>query len=120
MLRSYLPALVFVVAGLGLGTLFTLVNARLGPRSAARRKAREAPYESGMPSSFAPGRRFGVSFYVVGILFLIFGIEVVLLFPTAVVLQDFGVHGLVAVLVFIALLGLAFVYEWGRGALEWR
>lgn len=118
MLRSYLPALVFLVLGAGIGGLFAVAGARIG----ARRRGRMTrdPYESGMRSDFRRGFRFGISFYLVGILFIIFDLEVILLIPTAVVLRDFGLHGLVAVGLFIALLGLAFVYEWRRGALDWE
>jgi NADH-quinone oxidoreductase subunit A len=72
-----------------------------------------------MQGSFDRGMRFGISYYLVAMLFLIFDLEVILLFPTAVVLRDFGVHALLAIGLFIALLGIAFVYEWRRGALDW-
>ena len=119
MLRGYLPALVFVVLGAGLGAAFAFANARLGP---ARRRAGSVtdPYECGLPSDFRHSMRFGVSFYLVAMLFVVFHIEVILLFPAAVVLRDLGLHGLIAVGVFIGLLGLALVYEWRRGALDWR
>jgi NADH-quinone oxidoreductase subunit A len=64
--------------------------------------------------------RFGISFYLVAILFIIFDLEVILLYPAAVVLRDLGMHALVAILIFVGLLGIAFLYEWRRGALEWR
>lgn len=119
MLRTYLPALVFLALGGGLGCVFALLNARLGPKRRPR-PARADPYECGMPSEFRHGMRFAISFYLVAMLFLIFDIEVLLLFPVSVVLRDFGTHGLLAMLFFLLPLVVAFVYEWRRGALEWR
>lgn len=119
MLRSYLPALVFVALGAGIGLLFVFVNSWLGVRSRGRRRNTE-PYESGMPSDFKRNFRFGISFYLVAILFLIFDLEVILLFPVALQLEAFGLHALGAIGVFLFLLGVAFVYEWRRGSLEWR
>jgi len=116
-MQAYLPALVFVLIGAGLGVIFASINGVLGPRR-PRRDA--SPYESGMPSDGPTGHRFGVSFYVVAILFLIFDIELLLLYPIAVVLLDFGWHAVAALGIFMALLGVAFVYEWRRGSLDWR
>ncbi len=119
MLQQYLPALVFVVLGAVIGTLFVNAGRLVGPRR--RNAAKTLPYESGMTSRFAVGdARFSVSFYLVAMMFLIFDLEVLLLFPIAVVLRDFGVHGLLACGLFIGLLTVGFVYEWARGALEWR
>jgi NADH-quinone oxidoreductase subunit A len=120
MLRSYLPALVFVALGFGLGGLFVLANLLVGPRGRGRKAVREQPYESGIPSDFRRGTRFGISFYLVGLMFLIFDLEVLLLLPTAMVLKELGWHALGAIGLFMALLGIAFLYEWRRGALDWR
>lgn len=119
MLRSYLPALVFLGLGGAVGAAFALANARFGRRT-PRRAALADPYECGLPSDFKRSMRFGISFYLVAMMFIIFDLEVILLFPAAVVLRDFGTHALVAIGLFIALLGVAFLYEWRRGALEWR
>jgi NADH-quinone oxidoreductase subunit A len=116
-LRSYLPALVFLLLGVGVGALFTFANAKFGARG-PRSRARREPYECGLPSE-RPSGRFPVSFYLVGLMFLSFDLEVVLLYPTAVVLRDLGLHALLAILLFVGLLGVAFVYEWRRGALDW-
>ena len=117
MLSSYAPLLVFLAVGLAVGLAFALLNARFGERRHERTGA--DPYESGMPGDFDRSMRFGISFYLVAMLFLIFDLEVVLLFPIAVVLRDGGVHALLAVGLFISLLGVAFLYEWRRGALDW-
>ena len=118
MLHSYLPALVFLFLGAAVGGLFTWLNAVLGPRRPSIVKAQ--PYESGLPSEVRSTFRFGISFYLIAMLFILFDIEVVFLYPIAVQLRAFGTFALVETLVFIALLVVAFVYVWRRGALEWR
>jgi NADH-quinone oxidoreductase subunit A len=118
-IRSYLPAVVFVVLGLGLGAVFATINTWLGPRR-LRRPSTEDPYESGMPSEVKRNFRFGISFYLVAMLFILFDIETVFLFPVAIQLKAFGTFALVETVVFIVLLMVAFVYVWRRGALEWR
>lgn len=119
MLRSYLPALVFVVLGGGVGLAFAFANARFGQRR-PRRPALSEPYECGLPSNFKRSMRFGISFYLVAMMFIIFDLEIILLFPAAIMLRDFGFHALGAIGIFVGLLGIAFLYEWRRGALEWR
>jgi len=116
-MQHYPPALVFAGIGAAIGIVFALVNTVLGPRP---RRRDTDPYESGMPSAGPSGHRFGVSFYLVAILFLIFDIELLLLYPIAVVLIDFGWFALGALSVFMVLLGVAFVYEWRRGSLDGR
>ena len=119
MLRSYLPALVFVGLGAVVGTVFTMLNAWFGTRG-RKRKARNEPYESGLPSEVKQGFRFGISFYLIAMLFILFDIEVIFLYPVAIQLREFGTFALIELVVFIALLFVAFVYVWRRGALEWK
>ena len=118
MLKSYLPALVFLLLGIGIGTAFTHANSLLGPKRPGKTKSE--PYESGLPSEVKKSFRFGISFYLIAMLFILFDIEVVFLYPVAVQLRAFGTFALVELIVFIALLLVAFVYVWRRGALEWR
>jgi NADH-quinone oxidoreductase subunit A len=117
-LRSYLPAIVFLVLGGVVGLTFTAINSFIGPRRAARQK--QDPYECGLPSEVKRGMRFGISFYLIAMLFILFDIEVIFLYPIAVELRAFGSYALVETVVFIVLLLVAFVYVWRRGALEWR
>ena len=117
MVKAYLPALIFLILGLGLGIAFTFLNRVLGPSRPGQVKS-EA-YESGIPSKGQRGLRFGISFYLVGMLFILFDIEVILLYPAAVVMGE-SVHALGAIALFIFFLGVAFVYEWRRGSLDWR
>ncbi|HWM54008.1 MAG TPA: NADH-quinone oxidoreductase subunit A [Solirubrobacterales bacterium] len=124
MLKSYLPILVFALLGLGVGGAFVMLNHLIGPKrgsrltSAGRRQTE--PYESGIPVEPARGMRFGISFYLIAMLFILFDIEVVFLYPVAIQLDAFGTFALIETIVFIVLLMIAFVYVWRRGALEWR
>jgi NADH-quinone oxidoreductase subunit A len=118
-IRSYLPALVFVGLGGVLGLVFAVANSLLGPK---RRhvEAQGDPYECGLPSEVQKNFRFGISFYLVAMLFILFDIEVIFLFPVAIQLEAFGTFALIETIVFIVLLFIAFIYVWRRGALEWR
>ncbi len=118
MLQSYLRALVFVFLGTTIGLIFAFIGKLVGPRRNVRHKF--DPYESGMPSDVQQGFRFGISFYLVAMLFILFDIEVIFLYPVAVQLEAFGTFALIETIVFIALLAVAFVYVWRRGALEWK
>ena len=120
MIRSYLPAIVFLVLGAGLGFVFANVNTWLGPRKRRHSVATADPYESGLPSNVKKNFRFGISFYLVAMLFILFDIETIFLFPVAIQLKAFGTFALVETIVFIVLLMVAFVYVWRRGALEWK
>ena len=120
MIRSYLPAIVFVGLGAILGLTFAVLNSLLGPKPKTPTKYQADPYESGMPSEVQQGFRFGISFYLIAMLFILFDIEVVFLYPIAVQLRAFGTFALIETAVFIGLLVVAFVYVWRRGALEWR
>jgi NADH-quinone oxidoreductase subunit A len=117
-LKTYLPVLVFLVLGLVVGGVFVQMNKILGPKKPGQVK--REPYECGLPSEVTRNFRFGVSFYLVAMLFILFDIEVIFLYPVAIQLKAFGTFALIEIIVFIALLMAAFVYVWRRGALEWR
>ena len=117
MLRSYLPAIVFLALGGAIGALFAVLNLLVGIRRPNRSKA---PYECGLPSEVQRGFRFGISFYLVAMLFILFDIEVIFLYPIAVQLRSFGGFALTETIVFVGLLFVALGYVWRRGALEWR
>ena len=122
MIRSYLPALVFVGLGAILGLVFVTINSVLGRVLGGKsaRRSQGDPYECGLPSEVKRHFRFGISFYLVAMLFILFDIEVIFLFPIAVQLDAFGTFALLELVVFIFLLLVAYVYVWRRGALEWR
>ncbi|MGB7686069.1 MAG: NADH-quinone oxidoreductase subunit A [Solirubrobacterales bacterium] len=125
MLKTYLPILVFAVLGLTVGGVFAMLNHLIGPKrpakptSASRRQGE--PYESGIPVEPTKGLRFGVSFYLIAMLFILFDIEVVFLYPVGVILKDAdSIFVLGELVTFVVLLGVAFVYVWRKGALDWR
>ena len=120
MIRSYLPALVFVGLGTIVGLVFAFGNSLLGPRGRHRSEATADPYECGLPSEVKKNFRFGISFYLIAMLFILFDIEVIFLYPVAIQLDAFGTFALIETGVFIFLLLVAFVYVWRRGALDWR
>ncbi|HVY95724.1 MAG TPA: NADH-quinone oxidoreductase subunit A [Solirubrobacterales bacterium] len=125
MLKSYLPILVFAFLGLTVGGLFMLVNHLIGPKKPARSTSASRrqlePYESGIPVEPAKNLRFGVSFYLIAMLFILFDIEVVFLYPLGVILKDAdSVFVLGELVTFVVLLLVAFVYVWRKGALDWR
>lgn len=125
MLKSYLPILVFAVLGLTVGGIFAMLNHLIGPKKPARPTAASRrqgePYESGIPVEAVTGFKFGVSFYLVAMLFILFDIEVVFLYPVGVILKSAdSVFVLVELVTFVVLLLVAFVYVWRKGALDWR
>jgi NADH-quinone oxidoreductase subunit A len=117
-LRTYLPAIVFLVLGGAVGGAFAVLNSVIGPRRATPQK--QDSYECGLPSEIKHGMRFGISFYLIAMLFILFDIEVVFLYPIAVELRAYGSFALFESIVFIVLLFVAFAYVWRRGALEWK
>ncbi|HEX4668682.1 MAG TPA: NADH-quinone oxidoreductase subunit A [Solirubrobacterales bacterium] len=125
MLKSYLPILVFAVLGITVGGLFAMLNHLIGPKKPARPTAASRrqgePYESGIPVEAMKGLKFGVSFYLLAMLFILFDIEVVFLYPVGVILKSAdSVFVLGELITFVVLLLIAFVYVWRKGALDWR
>ena len=118
MLSTYLPAVVFVLLGTIVGVTFALLNRLFGPSRNIPNKTE--PYECGLPSEVQQGFRFGISFYLIAMLFILFDIEVIFLYPIAVQLRAFGTFAMVETVVFVMLLMVAFVYVWRRGALAWK
>ncbi len=119
MLQSYLPVLVFIGLGTIVGVAFATLNHVLGPRRPS--KVKSDPYECGLPSDVTRSFRFGISFYLIAMLFILFDIEVVFLYPVGVILKAaHSVFVLVEIVIFVFLLMVALVYVWRRGALEWK
>jgi NADH-quinone oxidoreductase subunit A len=110
---------VFMVLGGAVGVLFSVLNLLVGVRTRPNRN-RTSPYECGLPSEIQRGFRFGISFYLIAMLFILFDIEVIFIYPIAVQLRAFGGFALGETITFVILLMVAFVYVWRRGALEWR
>jgi NADH-quinone oxidoreductase subunit A len=121
LLHSYLPVLVFVALGLIVGSTFAVLNHLLGRKRVRVRASKTEPYECGLPTEVSRTFRFGVSFYMVAMLFILFDIEVVFLYPVGVILKAAdSVFVLVELLVFVVLLIVALIYVWRRGALDWK
>ena len=124
MLKSYLPILVFAFLGLAVGGALVMLNHVIGPkrpRGRPRPRRQGEPYESGIPVEPSHNLRFGVSFYLIAMLFILFDIEVVFLYPVGVILKGAdSVFVLGELITFVVLLMVAFVYVWRKGALNWR
>jgi NADH-quinone oxidoreductase subunit A len=118
-LRDYLPAIIFLILGGLVGALFSSLNVFTGVKTRPN-KNRSTPYECGLPSEIQRGFRFGISFYLIAMLFILFDIEVIFLFPIAIQLRSYGNFALGETVTFVGLLMVAFVYVWRRGALEWK
>jgi NADH-quinone oxidoreductase subunit A len=118
MLRGYLPAIVFLVLGGLVGATFSVLNNVIGKQRPNRSK--DAPYECGLPSEVQRTFRFGISFYLIAMLFILFDIEVIFLYPIAVQLRAFGTFAMTETIVFVLLLMFALGYVWRRGALAWK
>jgi len=119
MLNSYLPVLVFAVLGIGVGTALAMLNRFVGPSRPS--KVKNEPYECGLPTEVSRSFRFGVSFYMTAMLFILFDLEVIFLFPVATIMAEAeSLYVLGASLVFILLLVVALAYEWAKGGLSWK
>ena len=118
MLEQYFPILLFILFGLGLGALLLVMGRVVSPFKPDPEKL--SPYECGFEAFEDARMKFDVRYYLVAILFILFDLEIAFLFPWAVVLPDIGQFGFVAMLLFLAILVVGFIYEWKKGALEWE
>lgn len=118
MLESYLPILLFILLGIGFGVGPLLAGFVLGAHRPDAEK--NSTYECGFEPFEDAHMKFDVRYYLVAILFIIFDLEIAFLFPWAVVLDEIGIFGLLAMFLFLAILVVGFVYEWMKGALEWE
>jgi NADH-quinone oxidoreductase subunit A len=118
MLEQYFPILLFIIVGLGLGVVLLSVGTLLAPNRPDPEKL--SPYECGFEAFEDARMKFDVRYYLVAILFILFDLEIAFLFPWAVVLQDVGFEGFVAMMIFLLVLIVGFAYEWKKGALEWE
>jgi NADH-quinone oxidoreductase subunit A len=118
MFANYFPILVFIVIGVILGLLMLALGRILGPHRPS--KAKLSQYECGFEAFEDARLPFDVRYYLVAILFIIFDLETAFLFPWAVVLRKIGWLGFWAMMIFLLILVVGFVYEWKRGALEWE
>ena len=118
MLGNYLPILIFMCVTIVMGSVFIVLGKLLGPSRPDAEK--NSPYECGFEAFEDSRMKFDVRYYLVAILFIIFDLEIAFLFPWAIVLDQVGTFGLVAMAIFLAVLVIGFIYEWKKGALEWE
>jgi len=114
---QYLPVIVLLLLALVFGAISLMMSHLLAPKRPSA--AKDAPYECGIVPSRELPERFPVSFYIVAMLFVMFDIEIIFVYPYAVAHGDVGTYGFVAILIFSALFFLTFVYEVARGGLDW-
>ena len=114
---AFIPILMMLVVAVGFAA-FTLVGSHfLGRR--VNDPAKLSPYECGITPTGTARERFHTRFYLVAMLFIVFDIETVFLYPWAIVFKQLGMFGLIEMAVFVAILLIGLVYVWGKGALEW-
>ena len=119
MIHSWLPFLIYGILALVIPASMLLMSFKFAQRPAARTRARTVPFESGVSTGPLPHQRFSVSFYLTAMLFIVFDIEIVFLYPLAVQLHALGWFGFVEFAFFILILVVAYVYIWRKGALNW-
>ncbi len=118
MLENYLPILVFIILGVAFGAGPIVLSVLVAPSNPDSEKL--SSYECGFEPFEDSRMKFDVRFYLVAILFIIFDLEIAFLFPWAIVLNEIGWFGYAAMMVFLGILVIGFIYEWKKGALEWE
>ena len=118
MLENYFPILLFVFVGLAVGAISMTLGYALAPNRPDAEKL--SPYECGFEAFEDARMKFDVRYYLVAILFILFDLEIAFLFPWAIVLEEIGLFGFVAMMIFLGILVVGFIYEWMKGALEWE
>ena len=122
MLEHYFPVLIFLLAGIATGVVLLAVGLVLGKLMGHDRpySEKQSPYECGFEAFEDARMKFDVRYYLIAILFIIFGLEIAFLFPWAVALEQIGMAGFWAMMIFLGVLVIGFIYEWRKGALEWE
>jgi len=122
MLENYIPILMFIFVGVAVGVVPLVAGGVVSRLVGVHRPDPEklSPYECGFEAFEDARMKFDVRYYLVAILFILFDLEIAFLFPWAVVLQEIGFFGFMAMMVFIGILVVGFIYEWKKGALEWE
>jgi NADH-quinone oxidoreductase subunit A len=119
-LNSWLSFLIYALFALAIPLTMVAMSFVFATRPKRRIRARTMPFESGVSRGPPNQRRFTISFYLTAMLFIVFDIEIVFLYPLAVILHQLAWFGFVEFLVFIVILAVAYVYIWRKGALEWH
>ncbi|QXK92069.1 NADH-quinone oxidoreductase subunit A [Neoehrlichia mikurensis] len=116
--NEYLPILIFLVISGFISCLFTILPMFLANSSFTFEKL--SPYECGFNPVGSSRKVFDVRFYLVAILFIIFDLEIAFLFPWSICLSNIGINGFLSMMIFLSILTIGFIYEWSKGALEWK
>jgi NADH-quinone oxidoreductase subunit A len=119
-LDNWLPFLIYGTFALAIPASMIAMSIVFATRPQRRTRARGIPFESGVSTGPPRQQRFTISFYLTAMLFIIFDIEIVFLYPLAVVLEQVGWFAFFEFLFFIGILVVAYVYVWRKGALEWQ
>ena len=117
-LKEYLPIIIFLIIALGLSLAFVFLNFIFSPKKPDPEKL--SAYECGFEPFNDSRMEFDVRFYLVAILFIIFDLEIVFLFPWAISLGKIGLFGFISMMIFLFILTIGFIYEWKKGALDWE
>ena len=117
-LQDYLPVILIILVGAAVGVIPQVLGFLLGPNRPDAAKA--SPYECGFEAFEDTRMKFDVRYYLVAILFILFDLEIAFLFPWAVSLNEIGPAGFWAVMAFLGILVVGFVYEWKKGAIDWE
>lgn len=114
---QYLPLLLLVVMVVGLAVAIMVLSSLIGRKKVSSEKL--APYECGVPLRDSARKNFYVKFYLIAILFILFDVETIYLYPWAVLFRELRLFGVIEMGVFVLILLIGYVYIWKRGALEW-
>ena len=120
MLHSWLPFLIYALLAFAIPCSMIVFSFVFSKRPTHRTRARTVPFESGVSTGPPKQQRFTISFYLTAMLFIVFDIEIVFLYPLAVILHQLAWFGFLEFLFFVAILVVAYVYIWRKGALEWQ
>jgi NADH-quinone oxidoreductase subunit A len=114
----YIPLLIQVLVGFGLATVMVTLSTLVGPRK--RTRAKDTAYECGIEPTGDAQQRFSVKFYMVAMLFILFDVEAVFLYPWAVIARELKMFGFWEMLLYIGLVLVGFFYIWKKGVLDWN
>ena len=117
-LDQYLPVLLFILVGIAVGVAPQVIGYILGPNRPD--PAKNSPYECGFEAFEDARMKFDVRYYLLAIIFILFDLEIAFLFPWAVVIKEVGMAGFIAMMVFLAILVVGFIYGWRKRAFEWE
>lgn len=118
LIKDYIPVLITMLAAVAFGLGALLVGSLFRPRRPYREKL--LPYESGNPPVGEPRYRFSIKFYVIAMLFVIFDVEAVFLYPWAVVFDSIGLYAIIEMIIFIFILIVGYIYAWKKEAFKWE